>query len=401
MLLGLPALLVCLPVLWFAIQREPVAFDVATAARITCSAPNALVPGPGLPQGLDILAANNNLDLARFAGRFFLAFRTSRTHFASAHDRIEVLSSTDRRKWQYEATFAVADSGLREPRFLVFQDKLFLYFFSSGTHPLKFEPKHIHASERLSDAAWADEKRVFGPGYVPWRVRARDGRAYMSVYNGEGLYTTEDRAGDLRLLVSDDGYAWAPISDKPQVDAVGAEEGEFDFDDEGNLVATVRLETGGSLVCTAPKDDLTTWQTQFGPDKYDSAFMFRHGGQFYVVARRNVAGSFDRGADFLPPRLRRAYYLVRYSLTRKRTCLYRVDVAEKRLVPVLDFPSKGDTAFAGIVPLDEHSYYMANYSSPIKGPDWPWLFGQILPTRIYDTIIHFEQDAPVRADQPE
>lgn len=60
------------------------------------------------------------------------------------------------------------------------------------------------------------------------------------------------------------------------------------------------------------------------------------------------------------------------------------------LLPVLDFPSKGDTAFAGIVALDENSYWLANYSCPLDGPDWPWIIGQIAGTIIYDTQLHFE-----------
>ncbi len=79
--------------------------------------------------------------------------------------------------------------------------------------------------------------------------------------------------------------------------------------------------------------------------------------------------------------------MFRYSVTRKRTALYHLDKDALRLAPVMDFPSKGDTAFAGIAPLGGGAYWVANYSCAIDGPDWPWVAGQLVGTRIYDTVL--------------
>ncbi len=194
-------------------------------------------------------------------------------------------------------------------------------------------------------------------------------------YHGAGLYTTAERSGEVRLLTSSDGEHWTPLSKEPQCTVMSAEEGEFEFDEAGNLVATIRLEVQGSLVCRASKDDLAQWETHYTREKYDSALMFRRGEAFYVIARRNVAGDFNRGVDWLPASLQRGWNLARYSLTRKRTSLYKVDLTANRLIPLFDFPSRGDTAFPALLPLDTNAYYLVNYSCPLDGTDWPWLGG--------------------------
>lgn len=364
-------------------KEAPVVFDTDLAKTISYTPPQQIIPGSAVPEGVSVMDSNNNVDVVAFEGAYYMGFRTAPHHFAGTETRIVVLRSEDRKTWTHEQTFKVGDCDMREPRFLVFQDKLFFYFFKGGSNPLDFEPDHIYATERLNDGRWADPKPIFNPGYVVWRARARDGVAYMSVYNGAGLYTTKERPGEIRLLTSTDGYDWKPISEEPQVTYVSAEEGEFDFDEAGNLVATVRLEAHGALVCTADKDDLGTWKQVYTRDKYDSALMFKHGQAFYVIARRNMAGVFELKLDFLPDRLARLANFMHYWFSRKRTALYRVDVAGMKLVPVLDFPSKGDTAFPGIVRLDDRRYYVVNYSSGLDGPDYPWLAGQLKPTHLY------------------
>ena len=66
-----------------------------------------LVPGPAAA-GTVPLAANNNLDLVRFADRLWLALRTPPSHFASAEARLEVSSAPGPEgPWRHEATVAL------------------------------------------------------------------------------------------------------------------------------------------------------------------------------------------------------------------------------------------------------------------------------------------------------
>jgi hypothetical protein len=373
-------------------QYEDPHFDAEAARGITYTPPSSLVPGPAIPQDLGLMSSNNVLDLAEYRGKYYLVFRTAPTHYASRRTRIIVLTSPDRKQWTKDGEFQVDHSDLRESRFLVFKDKLFLYFFQAGKNPLAFEPQGIFATERGADGAWTAPRPIYKPGYVVWRAKARGDMAYMSVYYGKGLYSFwKDREGELRLLTSTDGYDWKPISEQPQLIQPGAEEGDFEFDAEGNLVVVARLEVDGALICTASKDDLAHWKTTFTKYKYDEPFLFRRGNDFYLVARRNVAGAFDRELTNVPGWFKRGWNLLRYSQTRKRTALYKVDPVAGKVTPLFDFPSCGDTAYAALIPLDNRSYATMYYSTPFGPRDPSWTIGQVVGCNIYETTLTFPE----------
>lgn len=387
-LLGVLCLLAL--VLYLARAEDPPAFDEQAAQRVKLVGWQQLLPGAGIPADLPLQAANNNCDAALHEGRTYLSVRSGPHHFASDRTQLFVLSSADRVRWELEHTFDLPGGDLREPRFFSYQGRLLFYFFKAGTDPLAFEPRSIYVSERRGPGEWSEPRAIFRPGFVVWRIREHAGRAYMSVYRGAGLYTTSERPGEVRLLVSSDGLEWAPISTEPQVSRVGASECDFVFDPEGGLVALVRLEVQGSLVCTARPGRLDEWEQTYSPHKYDSPLLLQQGGEVYAVARRNVAGAFYRGPDAAPAALRRGWSLARYSLTRKRTCLYRLDLERRAPTPIFDLPSRGDTAFAGAVRLGPDRWWLVNYSSPLEGADLPWLAGQVGRTHLYAGELVFE-----------
>ena len=385
---GAPVAGVLVVAMWLDRRDEPHRFDREAAARVQQGEVAWLVPGAELPAGLKLELSHNNCDAVRHEEWTYLAFRTAPHHFASPKARLIVLRSRDRVRWSLEADLALG-ADLREPRFLVFEGELFLYFFLGGTDALAFEPQQVLGITREA-AGWSEPREVLPAGFVPWRAKVHGGRAYMSAYLGTGLYTTEARPGEVRLFVSDDGWAWAPISEDPQLTAVGATETAFSFTADGDLVAVARLETQGSMVCTASRDDLSTWETTYSPYKLDSPLTFRRGDTIYLIARRSLGGEFWRGAEVLPDAVQRGWSLVRYSLTRKRTCLYRVDLETRQVVPVVDLPGHGDTCFPALVPLDDARYWFVNYSSPLLGRDSSWLAGQLRRTQLYSMELRFE-----------
>lgn len=353
-----------------------------------------VVPGPGLPPEVKCMGSNNNLDLVRFQDRLFLAFRTAPTHFASAKTRLYIVSSVDEKKWDYEAEVWLG-SDMREPRFLAIGDKLMFYFFEAGKNPLAFEPKQIFAMERKGRGEWSRPVAVFEPRCVLWRAKVRNGKAYATVYCGTGMYTGGNEDISIYFLTSADGYHFSAVDPARPVVAKGGSETAFEFDASGNLYAVIRNETGdgrtwGSKVCTAPASALADWKCETTPFKYDSPLMFRHGDDLYLIARRNLDGAYDKEERWMWDPAEGLYYLARYWWTRKRTALYKLDTASLRLDPVLDFPSRGDTAFPALVQLDEHHYLMYNYSSPLEGKDRVWMAGQITGTRIYSTVLSFD-----------
>src|SRR5262252_3209745 len=85
-----------------------------------------IVPSDGLPPAIDVKRSNNNLDVARFGGRTYLAFRSADSHFAGDSTVMHVVSSDDERSWRDEARFALGRD-LREPRWLPQGGHLYLY----------------------------------------------------------------------------------------------------------------------------------------------------------------------------------------------------------------------------------------------------------------------------------
>ncbi len=378
----------------YGISRdEPHAFDDAFAARLESEPIRLLAPGPRLPATPELGPSNNNLDVTRSGGRFYLALRTAPHHFASDEARIEVYASDDRERWRHEASFDLERRDLREPRFLAYAGRLFLYFVELEDDPFGFTPVSIRMSERGRDGVWTESAPIFEPGHIVWRTRVFEGRAYMSVYHGVRLYDDIGAAGAVRLLVSEDGRSWRSLSgDASPIDFPGASEAAFEFDEAGNLVALVRTEAYGALVCTAPAERLERWDCSRTPYRHDSPLLFRHGRHFYAVARRSLGGPLDRGHDWLPGRLEPLWYLLRYSASRKRTAVYRIEPETRRAVPLLDLPSRADTAFASHVPLGGDRFWIVNYSSDPSGPDYPWIGGQLLGSQIYDQELRLPAD---------
>jgi hypothetical protein len=373
-------------------------FSLSTLAAVTYTPLTQVVPGPTLPAPVQCLRSNNNLDLARFQGRLFLAFRTAPTHFAGTKTRLYIVSSADEGKsWEYEAQVFLG-SDMREPRLLALGDKLMFYFFQAGKNPLGFTPRFVFAMERKAQGDWTEPQKVFKPGCVLWRAKERNGKAYATMYCGGAEEYTGGNAGiRIYFLATEDGYNFTPVNPERPISASGGSETAFEFDADGTLYLTIRNEGGdglswGSKVCKASPSDLADWDCAVTPMKYDSPLMFRHGDDIYLIARRNLDGAFDKEDRWLPDPMETLYYMARYWWTHKRTALYKLDKQKLVMDPVLDFPSRGDTAFPGLVAIDEDHYLMYNYSSDPEGKDRVWMSGQLHKTFIYSTIISFAEN---------
>ena len=340
-----------------------------------------------LPVQCKIQHSNNNLDLVKFNGKYFLSFRTAPSHFASKKAVLYVVSSADLENWNYETEISLA-SDLREPRFAVYHDTLNLYFFRGGTNTFKFEPKEVFVLRKTANTNWTLPETIHLDGFVPWRLRDRNDTLYLSAYYGKNLYQNSHHS-NLRLFWSVNAVDWKPVSQEPQVDILSAEEGEFVFDKQGNLLSTVRLEGTGSLVCRADKDSLYSWQKVRRKIKYDSALLFDHGDDIYLVSRRNLDGDIDKVRHRKNEKQGRISNLIRYSITRKVTALFKLNKDDLSLTHITDFPSNGDNAYAGIAKIDDHTYALMNYSCDIKKKKSSWLAGQLSKTFIYQTTLRF------------
>jgi len=355
-----------------------------------------VVPGPGLPPQVKCLRSNNNLDLIRFEGRIFLAFRTAATHFAGTQTRLYIVSTLDQQKWDYEAEVFLG-SDMREPRFLALGNKLMFYFFQAGKNPFGFSPRHILAMERRAAGDWTKPlvPRGVEDGCVLWRSKTINRRPYLTVYCGEGEYTGGNQKLGIYLLTTRDGYQFEPVDSGRPLIARGGSETDFELDQRGDLYGVIRNEAGdgkswASKVCKADAGNLSDWHCKDTEYKPDSPLVFKHDDEIYVLGRRSLDGAFDKGDRWLPKSTQSLYYLARYWWTKKRTALYKIDKQSLKLELLLDFPSKGDTSFPGLIQLDDNRYLMYNYSSLPEGKDRVWMSGQLHKTFIYSTVISFD-----------
>ncbi|MCS7298069.1 MAG: hypothetical protein RMK19_01135 [Bacteroidia bacterium] len=323
--------------------------------------------------------SHNNVDLTFFRGEYYLVLRAAPTHFPSRKAELRILRSTDLTHWICDTAFCVGQD-LREPRWLIWKDSLYLYFFGGSASSWKFKSEGIQGAVWQAPGQWSFFS-VGWKGWVPWRARPSDSVAYLSVYWGENLYGTTHRA-TVRLLSSTDGRHWQAISDAPQLTEPHATETDFWIEKDGRVWAVARAEGRGSYLCFAPHPT-ATWKAVPMPVKYDSPLLFSTPTGLYLVARRHLPGRADRAPRFFPALLRRYYNLILYSCSRKRTALYRVDTANRRIEWIQDLPGWGDTAFPAIYPYSGRDFVLVNYTSPLSKEDRWWIRGQLGRTTLY------------------
>lgn len=351
-----------------------------------------VVPGPGLPDGLEVLAGNNNLDVAWHGGRLYLAWRTAPTHFASAQARMHVVSSEDQVTWRHEGTFSLGRD-LREPQLVSTGEELWLYFALLGTDLLDFEPGGVQRARLLEAGSWTEPEPFGAEGLLVWRIKQMAGRWHMFGYvGGENVYDADGEPIEVHWYASEDGLTWAPaVGDDPVVLAGGGSEVDAELLEDGSLVAVVRNEAGdedgfGSKICTAPADDLGTWTCATDPRKYDSPLMVQDAGRVWLIARRHLAngGHYDLGQEDLSLSDRFFANQGAYWQSPKRCAVWSVDPATRTVTHVTDLPSRGDTCFPEAVRATEGpGWWVYNYSNDPEGEDLSWIAGQVAETGVY------------------
>src|SRR5262249_45301633 len=158
----------------------------------------------------------------------------------------------------------------------------------------------------------------------------------------------------------------------------------------------------GSHVVTAAPDAPGAWEfpAKSSPERYDSPRMFRHGRDLYLIARRDLGPAIGTRWEHVPDLVRKLFIWQTYWLRPKRTTLYRIDTDAHRVVPLVDLPSAGDTAFPSVARLGPDDYLVANYTSDPTASDRVWLSGQVRPTRIYFLLLRFAPDGMRPAKTP-
>ncbi len=199
-------------------------------------------------------------DLIRWRGKFWLTFRSCPDgHSVNPTSSIRVLSSDDARNWKEVHRFSVPKRDTRDPHFLDFKDKLFIYTgtWYCGDGPLPREQYDIN--KHLGYAVWtADGQEFSGPqqlegtyGHYIWRTAAHDGRAYLCGRRMRGYAQAVGQRELMQsaMLESDDGLIWRFHS---LFQESRGDETAFAFEPNGDLLAVSRSGSQPAQLVKAP-----------------------------------------------------------------------------------------------------------------------------------------------------
>jgi len=325
-------------------------------------------------------------DLAKYGGRFYLAFRTAPSHFTSPRARIHIYSSTDGQNWLYEHTVD-RSRDVRDPRFLVFNGELYLFFMGRTLGRL-YAGSGRTLCIKKNGSGWTSPYEIPYHNVGFWDVKSHEGRIYLSLYARNGIRRHTDP--HFRLVASSDLENWQSVFESPFTRQTllnyRTSESAFDFDNNGMVFGTIRSLIYPNLNFSILPESPNHWRIQVDRYKYDGPKFFKHGGTHFLTARRSLFYRLPAEPFRFFKTIRNLVNILRYSLSRKRTALYHFDRDSLSIHHITDLPSHGDTGYSAVAHISGNRYLLVYYSSDItSGKDLSWLRGQNSPTFLYSS----------------
>ena len=292
-------------------------------------------------------------DLCRFQGRFYLTFRSCPDgHAVHPTASVIVLSSEDAQTWEQVHRFRVAKRDTRDPHFLIFQDKLFVYtgtWYCGDRSPTREE---YEMNRHLGYAAWSpDGRRWNGPvmlegtyGHYVWRAATHGGKAYLcgrrkrEFAETDGFRNFSRQIVESAMLESEDGLVWKKAA---LFQEENGDETAFLFEDDGSVLAVGRRGSMPAMLCRS-RPPYSEWQRK-ELDRYIGGPLVTKWGSRYVVGgRKTLTGSAKTSLCWL---------------------------VGDELVEFVELPSGGDNSYPGLVELSPTRALVSYYSSHEKGED--------------------------------
>ena len=333
---------------------------------------------------------NENTDLIRFGDAIYMIHRTAVGQVLGPNSSLRIFRSTDEGKTFSEPVIIPAPQAplsaddtaakgrdIRDPSFYVVGDKLHLKTLARMPVSL---PRDTGVDTRTLDmessdgVTWTPYRQIGPNGWSFWRVKEYKGTYYAAAY--------QDGDASVALFTSTDAVTWTMgttfYSDSNMADT--PLEPEIVFMPSGKMMIYARndgtdLEILGTAalktrICwaDAPYTTFDCSQVIMG-QRLDGPVDFWMGKRLFVVARKHL------GAD-----------------GRKRTALFEFtgnfDGGPLQVVEHAEFPSAGDTAYAGVVPLKNGHLLTTWYASDVES-DLTWAVAMALGTDIWRGEIQF------------
>lgn len=315
------------------------------------------VAGETLPPKVEVVSVrrvfhngehNAFTDLVRFQNRYYLTFRSCPDgHMVHPSASILVLAGDDAKDWRQVHQFRVPLRDTRDPHFLVFNDKLFVYSgtWYSGTNTLA--PADYDLNQHLGYAVWTDDgKSWHGPvmmegtfGHYVWRAAASGGKAYLCGRRKLGFEIRargEGRQVESLMLESDDGLVWRKHAVFQEIDG---DETAFLFQPDGSVLGIGRRNGPAQLLRARPPHQ--QWERVELDRAIGGPLIARWGNRVVVGGRKTTPAG---------PRMSLCW------------------LNHERLQEFVELPSDGDNSYPGFVPLSTNRALVSYYSSHEKDP---------------------------------
>lgn len=325
---------------------------------------------------------NENTDLFVWNGATYLVHRTAQSQVLGPNSSLWIYRTTDAGKtWETLKTVPApkdklgpddkADKGrdLRDPHFYAVGDTLFIKALTrlpvTSSRDSGVDTIAVYLSSK-DGKTWTDLKQLGPVGWSFWRIKkGPDGTLYNAAYR--------DGDASVSLFTSKNGIEW---TQGPKVYDVAADsplETELEFMPKGKLLALVRTDGDDkkaeyldpaapgakqqTQVCwSSPPFDKFDCPQALNGARLDGPVTFFWKGRLFVVARKHLPS------------------------IKKRTALFELtgdfDGGPLALKEWGELPSAGDTAYAGVAPVDDTRWLTTWYSSDIED-DANWLIAML------------------------
>lgn len=290
-------------------------------------------------------------DLIRWRGQFWLAFRSSPDgHGVYESGAVVILTSADAKTWRQVHRFSVPLRDTRDPHFLIFKDRLFVYTGAAyvGQEKIRGTEWNAHygyASWTTDGTSWAAPQALEGTyGHYVWRAAAFGDRAYLIGRRFQGHIPASGRGTmQCALLESEDGLRWRFRSLIQETDG---NETALHFEPDGTLLALSRTSADHAVIARSRPPYESWTRTQL--DGYlGGPMLARWGDQFLVGGRRRLPA---------PPTAKGPGQGI-------TTLLW---LTGDRLAKIVELPSGGDNSYPGFVALDDRRGLLSWYSTHEK-----------------------------------
>lgn len=284
-------------------------------------------------------------DLVRLKDRFYLTFRSCPDgHAVHPSASIIILASDDAQDWKQVHRFRVERRDTRDPHFLVFQEKLFVYTGTWYSGETSLPREDYDLNKHLGYAAWSEDGVKWRSpimlegtfGHYIWRANTFDGKAYLCGRRKIGfevLERGEGRRVESLMLESDDGLIWRK---RAVFQEIQGDETAFQFEPDGSIVAVGR-RGGGNAQLLRSQPPYTTWDRK-DLDRYIGGPLLIRWGDRYVVGGRKSIG--PKGP--------------------KTSMCWLVN---DQLLEFAELPSGGDNSYPGFIELSPTRAIMSWYST--------------------------------------